>query len=86
MLDSSHLSSQVWAAQLDRAECCHKSCSFVLDQTSLWRGAEIRYQSLFRSALPNQRSYECPAMLGVFSDRHKQHPYSLQHRTYLLWQ
>lgn len=36
-LDNSHLSSQVWAAQLDQAECCHKSCSLLLDQTSLQR-------------------------------------------------
>lgn len=42
-LDNSYLSSQVWVAQLDQAECCHKSCSLFLDQTSLWRRAEIRY-------------------------------------------
>lgn len=41
-LDNSHLSSQVWAAQLDQVVCCHKSCSLLLDQTFLQRKAEIR--------------------------------------------
>lgn len=65
-LKNSCLSFQVWVAQLDRAECCHKSCSLHLDQTSLWRKAETRYRHLFRSVHPNQRSNQSdqfPAIL-----------------------
>lgn len=39
-LNNPHLSSQAWAAPLDQAECCHKNCSLLVGQISLWRKAK----------------------------------------------
>lgn len=55
VLNPSHLFLQVvWVAQLDQAECCHKSCSLLLGQTCLWGKAESDREVCLEVSIPTR--------------------------------